>query len=308
MGWFGYIAHGIGCLTLTKFIIDVAFWLYACFARPAKDLKKVYGEWAVVTGATDGIGKAMALELSKQGMKLLLVSRTQSKLDDAAKEMKGTGHETLCIDYSDFPTNTAAHEKVKKAIAGKSIGVLINNVGISYDHPEYFADLDADRVDQLLTLNIASTTYMTKLVLPSMVEAKKGAVVNVASSAGVSASPLLALYGGAKRFIIHFTQSLYGEYAPKGIHFQVQYPHLVTTKLSKVRKPSFTIPTETAYAKAAVKCIGYEREVSPYWVHWALLGVLGKLPYFVQDMGSMMLHVPLRKRALKKKAEAAKSQ
>jgi len=299
----GFAAHGIGCLVLTKMIYDVCYWVYACFIRPAKNLKKEFGEWAIVTGATDGIGKAMAIELSKKGMKVLLISRTQEKLEATLKELKGEGA-VVAIDYNNF--DDAAKAKLKKALDGKDIGVLINNVGISYEFPEYFDQLEDDRVQKLITLNVSSTAWMTKLVLPYMTEKKKGAVVNIASSAGVFTVPLYCAYGGAKKFIIHFTNSLYSEYKAKGVHFQVQTPHLVTTKLSKVKRPSFSVPDEQAYAKSAIKCIGYERELSPYWVHWAMLGVLSKIPMAITDQLSMMSHLPLRKRALAKRAELAK--
>lgn len=296
------MAHGIGCIVLTKFIYDVLYWVYACFIRPAKNLKKEFGEWAIVTGATDGIGKAIAVELSKQ-MKVLLISRSEEKLKNTQKEMKGES-DILTIDFSQF--DEKAQASVKKALEGKDVGVLINNVGISYDHPEFFDALDMDRVDKLISLNVGSTTLMTKIVLPFMVEKKKGAIVNTASVAGVIPSPLLALYGGAKKFIIHFTNCLHAEYKTKGIHMQVQYPYFVTTKLAKIRHASFTTPNEPNYAKSAVKAIGYEREVSPYWVHWAIFGVLEKFPNVVCDWLAMFMHVPLRKRALAKKAEAAK--
>lgn len=236
-------------------------------------------------------------------MKVLLVSRTQEKLEATAKEMKGESA-IVCIDYNNF--DDSAKAKLKKALEGKDIGVLVNNVGISYEFPEYFDQLEDDRVQKLITLNVSSTAWMTKLVLPYMTEKKKGAIVNIASSAGVFTVPLYCAYGGAKKFIIHFTNSLYSEYAGKGVHFQVQTPHLVTTKLSKVKKPSLSVPSEEAYAKSAVKCIGFERELSPYWVHWAMLGAMSKLPMLITDKLSMMAHIPLRKRALQKRAELAK--
>ena len=84
-----FLAHGIGCVVLTSVIYNFFVFLHVCFFRPGKNLGKEYGVWAVVTGATDGIGKAMALKLSKQGMKVLLVSRSQDKLELVQKEFKG---------------------------------------------------------------------------------------------------------------------------------------------------------------------------------------------------------------------------
>ncbi len=108
---------------------------YVCFLRAGKNLKKQYGEWAVVTGATDGIGKAMAVEFSKKGMKVLLISRDPKKLEDTKSELSGEGHETLAIDYSSF--DDKKQEQVKKALEGKDLGILVNNVGVSYDFAEY---------------------------------------------------------------------------------------------------------------------------------------------------------------------------
>lgn len=298
----GTLAHGIGCIVLCKLIFEIGKFIQCCFLRPAKDLKK-YGEWAVVTGATDGIGKAIAMELSKKGMKILLVSRTQEKLDETKKELK-TEADTCAIDFSDF--GEAKREKMKQAMAGKDIGVVVNNVGISYDHPEFFHDLEVDRVEQLMRMNIDSTTWMCHMVLPKMVEKKKGCIVNIASISAVMSCPLLAQYSAAKEYIIRFSQGLGAEYESKGIDIQVQYPAFVTTKLAKIRNASFTVPNPNGFAAASVKAFGYDREISPFWAHYIMSGLAKWLPAFVQDQYSMMQHLPLRKRALAKKAEAKK--
>lgn len=306
-GWWSYLSHGAGCILLTKLIYDIGYWIYACFLRPGKNLVKEYGEWAVVTGATDGIGKAMAAQLKKQGMKVLLVSRTQDKLEATQKELGGGKDvDILQIDFGNF--NADARTKMKKALESRDVGVVINNVGISYDHPEYLHELDDARVESLLKVNMDSTVWMTHLVLPKMVAKKKGAVVNIASSSAMFSAPLLVLYSGVKSGIVRFSQGLYGEYGSKGIHVQAQYPHFVTSKLSKIKHPSLTTPTPENYAVAAVKAIGYERDISPYWSHYAIVGVMSSLPFFVQDMVCNYLHHSIRKRALKKKAAAEKKE
>lgn len=299
-----FIAHGIGCIVLCKIVIEIGKFIHCCFIRQGKNLKK-YGEWAIVTGATDGIGKAIAMELSKQGMKILLVSRTQEKLDETKKELK-TEADTCAIDFSDF--GEAKRAQMKKAMEGKDIGVVVNNVGISYDHPEFFHDLDADRVEKIIRMNIDSTTWMCHMALPKMLEKKKGCIVNIASISAVISCPLLAQYSAAKEYIIRLTQGLSAEYEAKGIDIQVQYPAFVTTKLAKIRSASLTVPNPSDFAKASVKAFGYESEISPFWAHYIMAGLSKWLPSFAQDKISMMQHLPLRKRALAKKADATKKQ
>lgn len=167
----------------------------------------------MVTGATDGIGKAMAFEFARKGLNVLIISRKQENLDETSTAIKakyGTVEvRSVAVDYSTF--GSEAQAKVAAAIKDIDIGVLVNNVGISYDFTKYFHELDDARVQQLISLNVESTTYMTRLVLPGMVQRKRGAIVNIGSAAGVAVSPLLAQYGAAKSYIAMFSQALHEE-------------------------------------------------------------------------------------------------
>jgi len=167
------------------------------------------GEWAVVTGATDGIGKAYAFKLAKEGLNVLLISRTKSKLDDVAREITdkhGVECSVLAIDFSDF--NDDCQDKIAKACKNLDVGVLINNVGVSYPFPKYFTELTRDEVFGLMEMNISSTTYMTHTILPSMMEKKRGAIVNIASAAGTQNMPLLAQYSAAKAYVCYLSRGL----------------------------------------------------------------------------------------------------
>ena len=124
---------------------------YKYFLRPSKNLKKL-GQWAVVTGATDGIGKAYALKFAKAGMGVVLISRTKSKLDAVKKEIEekhqGVQVKVVVCDYSSF--DDSARSKVAKAVKGLDVGVLVNNVGVSYVFPKYFSELSEDEVSDSL--------------------------------------------------------------------------------------------------------------------------------------------------------------
>jgi 17beta-estradiol 17-dehydrogenase / very-long-chain 3-oxoacyl-CoA reductase len=294
------IIYYAGLLVLLRFAFDLFSGIYACFLRPGKDLRKL-GKWAVVTGATDGIGKALAFELASKGLNVMLISRTQSKLDEVAEELKGAHKvevQTLAIDFSDF--NKAAREQVAAACKSLDVAVLINNVGTSYNFPQFFHELEEEKVDGLINLNIVSTMWMTRLLLPSMAENKRGAIVNISSAAGLRASPLLAGYSAAKGAVERFSDSLNAEYAAKGVHIQCQSPLYVTSKLSKIRKSSLVVPSPEGYAKVAVKAIGYDVSTSPYWAHMPQTYIMGLLPTVVYNQIVFGMHASIRKRALKK--------
>ena len=286
---------------------------YKTFLRPAKDLRK-YGKWAVITGATDGIGKAYAFVLAKKGMSLVLISRTEAKLQAVKEEIEAKGYtdvevKYIVCDYGKFdgPMRT----KIAKELEGLEIGVLINNVGMSYRYPRYFHELPDEEVQSLLTMNIDSTVWMTRMVLPGMLERKKGgAIVNLSSGSAMVTMPLLAEYGAAKSFIEKFSRALNAEYGAKkngGVSCQCQAPFWVATKLAKMR-PSLGVPTPQAYAKAGVKWIGYADTavVQPYWVH-GLQGYIMQhvLPDSVVTHLVGSTHKAIRKKGLKKDARLA---
>lgn len=296
----------VGAVVVFTFLWDFISGLYNHFLRPGKNIVKSFGQWAVVTGATDGIGKAMAFELAKKGCNVLLISRTQSKLDDCKAELEAkypkVTCETLAIDYSKY--DSAAEARIVKAIANKDVGVLVNNVGISYPNTKYFHELDPVNVEQLMTLNVHSTTNMTRLVLPGMVSRKRGSIVSIGSAAGVSTSPLLSQYGAAKSYIAMFSRAMNEEYKSFNISFQCQVPMFVTTKLAKLRKTSLFVASPSAYAKAGVACIGYESLVSPYWSHALQIWALSHMPEWLVVSLTKNMHLDIRKKAIRKEEKA----
>ena len=299
----------VGLFVILSFVWDFVCGLYNHFLRPGKNIVKTYGKWAVVTGATDGIGKAMALELAKKGCNILLISRTQSKLEDCKNELQvknpKVSCEILAIDYSKYDADAEA--RIVNALDGKDIGVLVNNVGISYPNTKYFHELEDENVEQLITLNVNSTTNMTRLVLPGMVTRKRGTVVSIGSAAGVSTSPLLSQYGAAKSYIAMFSKAMNEEYKAFNISFQCQVPMFVTTKLAKLRKTSLFVASPAAYAKAAVAAIGYESLISPYWSHALQIWLLTTAPEWLMVSITKNMHLDIRKKAIRK-AEKAKAE
>jgi len=171
---------------------------------------------------------------------------------------------------------------------------------VSYPYARYFNELTDESVEALMTLNVNSTTWMTRIVLPGMLKNKKGSIVNIASAAGVNVSSLLAQYGAAKSYVLMFSKTLHYELKSKGIHVQCQVPLFVSTKLASIKNSSLTVPSPATYARAAVAAIGHEVLVSPYWAHALQLTVLSWLPDWANAAITMFIHSDIRKRGQKK--------
>lgn len=325
--------HIVGLVVLVTFVLRFLYSIYKYFLRPGKSLKK-YGEWAVVTGSTDGIGEAIAIELAKQGLNIISVSRNSEKFEwkyekDPAtgkgKEIKGASlgfglqltekkikekapNVTVLnveVDFKNF--DAAARTKVAEACKDKKIGILINNVGESYDYCNFFHEISDKKAQALLTMNIDSVSFMTKIVLGNMVSKDggkgKGAIVNIGSGSSLTISPLLAQYVGAKGYVEKFSRAMHYEYKSKGIDVQCQAPLMVATKLSKVKKASLFTPSPSTMAKACVRAIGYEDVISPYWGHALQIFFLNLLPDFLHGSIIMNMHLGVRKAAMKKEEQ-----
>jgi len=276
------------------------------FISPSKLNKfKTKGAWCVITGATDGIGKEFAIQLAKKGFNIALVSRNKEKLESVAKEL-GSGIKTS-IHVLDFSSaKPEDYDKLSLELkANGPVTVLINNVGMTHEMPEKFLDTDAQTIRHINTLNITSTTEMTRIVLPKMVDNKLGLVVNLSTIASTVPMPMLAIYSASKAYVNSFTQSLQVEYSDKGISFEVLTPYFIETKLSKMRK-SMTIPTPQAYVTEVLSTLG--GKVGPhagFAMHDVLLLVLQSIPYSVSLPLLLKQHQDVRGRVLRKKEREA---
>lgn len=294
----------VGTIILARVLLQFFVSFYKYFLRPAKKLNK-FGQWAVVTGATDGIGKAYAMALAKKGINVLIISRTEAKLKAVKEEIDAKGYsgvevDYVVCDYSNF--DTKAKETVTKKMQRLDIGVLINNVGVSYRYPQFFHEITDDEVTNLIEMNINSTTWMTRYVIDGMIERKRGAIVNISSGSAMYTMPLLAEYAAAKSYIEKFTLALNAEYGGKGIQVQCQIPFYVATKLAKMRR-SFTVPSADEFATMGLKFIGQaDAVVSPFWVHGMMGCLLDHLPTPVVSKIMMSTHLAIRKKGLKKDA------
>lgn len=270
------------------------------------------GSWAVVTGASDGIGKEYALQLAAKGFNIVLVSRTQSKLDALASEIESkyasVKTKTLAMDFAQNQDSDFA--ALKSLVSDLDVSILVNNVGLSHSIPVPFVQTPEQEMKDIITINCTGTLRVTQIVAPGMVQRKHGLILNMASFGGILPTPLLATYSGSKAFLQHWSTALGSELKPHGVHVQCVQSYLVTSAMSKIRRASATIPTPKHFVKAALGKIGRSGGAqgiaytsTPYWahaiMHWALLTFVGTTSSIVVDQNKAM-HEGIRKRALRK--------
>lgn len=305
--WWSQFFGLIGTVVVLRLAFKFANAIWAYFLRPGLNLRKL-GSWAVVTGATDGIGRALCDVLASKGLNVLLISRTESKLIAASEEVAKKYNVQTKYTVVDFANaDEATWRRTTTVMASLDVGLLINNVGLSYDHAEYFELLSDQDVKNMVEVNITSINQMTRIALPRMKENRKGAIVNIGSGSGslVPSSPLTSVYAGTKAYVGQFTKSMQVELAASGVIYQNMAPLFVATKMSKIRKPSVAAPSPAQWARAAVKHIGYETTSSPYWFHALQWYIIAAAPAWLINMYLLNLHLGMRKRYYKKKGAKA---
>ncbi|KAJ8758912.1 hypothetical protein K2173_002691 [Erythroxylum novogranatense] len=292
----------LGFFSLIKITICILKWVYTTFLRPPKNLKK-YGSWCLITGATDGIGKAFAHQLALHGLNLVLAGRNPGKLTAVSSEIQAkfpsTTVKTLVFDFSSevLVSDGGIKPVVEEAIRGLDVGLLINNVGITYPSARFFHEVDEKVFMDIVRVNLEATTWVTKAVLPAMLERKTGAIVNIGSGASivVPSHPLYTVYAATKAYIDQLSRSMYVEYKQHGIDVQCQVPLYVATNMtSRVEKPSLFIPTPEDYAAAAIRQIGYEPRCTPYWTHYLQWCFACFLPHSVLDAWRLSIGINRR--------------
>ncbi|XP_047043268.1 very-long-chain 3-oxoacyl-CoA reductase 1-like [Lolium rigidum] len=259
----------LGAFYLLPFLFRLLARLALCLRRP-KDLRRRYGAWAVVTGPTSGIGRSMALELARRGLNLVLVDLNAANLREISEtigSLHGVQTRTVVFDLSlvSTPQGDEAMARLREAVAGLDVGVLVNNAGVATPGSRYLHEADAEAWVSMIRVNLWAVTEVTAAVLPGMVARGRGAVVNMgsASSEAIPSFPLYTIYACTKRYVAQLSRSLYVEYRSKGIDVQCQAPFYVATPMASTLKETGRVtllliaPTPDAYARAAARWIGH---------------------------------------------------
>jgi short-subunit dehydrogenase len=196
-----------------------------------------------VTGASSGIGAAIARRLAERGHGVTLAARREDRLNDLATELKPTGVrvEVVACDVSD----PAARQRMVDTIAkrGLDVEVLVNNAGYGSGGP--FHELDKESEVRMVRTNCEAVLALCAEYVPQMIERGRGAILNIGSTAGEQPLPRQATYSATKAFVNTFSDALYGEVAGTGVSVTSARPGPVTTEFGDVAAISdelFSVP------------------------------------------------------------------
>ena len=222
----------------------------------------------VITGASRGIGEALAREAGARGARLGLIARSKGELDEVLAASRGNGA-VAEADVSDRASLEGALGALVNELG--PVDILVNNAGIgSYG---FVADTPVEDFERMIRVNYFGTVYATKFVLPSMLERARGHIVNMGSIAGRIGAPLEAAYSASKFAVAGFHEALSLELANRGIGMTMIDPGPVETNFFEARsapyvrtKPKPVSPGEVARAVISAVEKGREEVFIPAWL------------------------------------------
>lgn len=194
-------------------------------------MESLKGKNALITGAGKGIGRAIAIALAQEGVNIGLVARTAADLQKVADELKDYGVKTVVAvaDVVDIHAVNEAVAKVKAELG--TIDILINNAGIAAFGS--FMELEPARWEEIVKVNVFGPYYMTRAVLPEMIERKAGDIINVSSTAGKNGAAVTSAYSASKFGLIGLSESLMQEVRKHNIRVSTLVPSTVSTDMAK---------------------------------------------------------------------------
>jgi len=190
--------------------------------------------YALVTGASSGIGAAFAEHLAQDGYDLVIVARRRDRLESLAGQLQQNHHSNVDVIVADLSKSDDLRTVEKRVAEDSALELLVNNAGFGAYMP--FVQLDPDKAEELINVQVLAVARLTRAALPGMIARGHGSIINVSSRLafsgpmGSSQLPKRATYAGTKAFVITFTQLLQSELEGTGVRVQALCPGLVRTE------------------------------------------------------------------------------
>ncbi len=262
LGWF------LGLIPATLFgALTVAFWRARdVFSGQRMPLGERYGEWALVTGASAGIGAEFARALAREGCSIVLSARREDRLRALADELEKSHHVATRVVVADLAAPEGPAQLVE-AVKDLEIGVLVNNAGFGY--AGRFDKLDSERLRQQIQVNCTAPVLLTHALVPPMRERGRGAVIITGSVAGRQPLPLHGVYSATKAFDLFFGEALWAELRSFGIDVLVVEPGATDTEFQEVAgETSHPGELPAQVVQVALEALGHQPSVVSGWFNW----------------------------------------
>jgi 2-hydroxycyclohexanecarboxyl-CoA dehydrogenase len=216
------------------------------------------GKVAVITGGASGIGLAISQRFARDGAAVAVWDIDEAKVQETVAELTAAGHKAIGsrVDVSKRDQIDAAVEQVRAAFG--PVSILVNNAGISNYIP--FLEMTEEAWDRMITINLKGVFLCTQAVLPGMLEAGWGRIVNISSSSTQSGSPKMSHYVASKGGVIGFTKALAVEFADKGITVNNVPPGFVDTPLLRATLPEEAVRVQID--RSPMKKIGRPEDIA----------------------------------------------
>jgi len=305
----------IGILTVTWYLTKILLFLHLhCNPSNRTALLTRYKHglpsWALITGASDGIGYGFAQELVRRGFGVVLHGRNQAKLERAQAQLQlehpGAMVRLLVVDA--ISASAADLETALTALADLHITILVNNVGGFPPMTHYLKPLTAftaTDVDSTINLNARFLTRMTKLMIPCLTHPTgRSLIINISSGAQIGI-PWLVLYSGTKGFVVSFSKALSRELQAEQAAIDVIALTPGDTRSASHAAPlAWNVPDSLGLARATLDCVGVAAQrgmlmLCPFWVHDMLLSLLELVPEAVKRV-ALVEEMRRKRRVLEK--------
>ncbi|KIW73824.1 hypothetical protein PV04_01912 [Phialophora macrospora] len=270
---------------------------YVLYSSDLSQYKPPSGQpWALVTGASDGIGKALARDLCRRGFNVIIHGRNEQKLLRVAAELEkaypNREVRLLVLDAVAAPWTDETDRTVLEAVDGLDLTILINNVGgMGGVHPTWatVAQRSAWDLDAHINLNARFMTQITRVLIPVLArgtskdQRQRAAIVNIGSGAEMLPAPYMVVYSAAKAYVSRWSISLDAELQGEGLKIDVHalIVGAVATPNSSLGEPTVSLfsPDPDTFARKVLPKLGCGRVVcTPYWPHGLQVGAMGCMP------------------------------
>mmetsp|Transcript_29681 Transcript_29681/g.50093 ORF Transcript_29681/g.50093 Transcript_29681/m.50093 type:complete len:336 (-) Transcript_29681:221-1228(-) len=302
-GWLGTL----GTVLVAAKLLSVCDWLRIHFLC-RNDLtcyRARQGGWALVTGASAGIGEAFAWELARRGMNVVIVARSTKTLETLAAQLKEECSVEVLVVTADAAQGESAVDYIMKKLQGegvdKHLTMLINNVGVEFGDPcplllKHTADMDG-----MIDINVRFSSLITARCLPLLLaagearrtgEPLRAACVNVASTAANATPPLLAVYSGTKAYNRAFSTSLASEmrthYPSSRVDVLSVRASFVETRMSGLKANCLKgymmqVVMPSSFVKSCLDKLSFVDDISPHWAHDLQTLFMGSLPRLMSE-------------------------